>query len=82
MKCLTQQNEQKTVEPEKEEEKKETVPIDLNPSRQEASHLTDIEELLKFINGEDEAMEKSKAKAAKRSRQKMRKVCQVSCVCS
>lgn len=57
------------------EEQKEPVPVDPNPSRQEVQHQTDIEELLKFINGEDEALEKSKAKAAKRSRQKLRKVC-------
>lgn len=57
------------------EEKKEPIPVEPTPPQQEVPpHLTDIEELLKFINGEDEAMEKSKAKAAKRSRQKLRKV--------
>ena len=34
----------------------------------------DIEELLKFINGEDEIQKRQSAKAAKRARQKQRKV--------
>lgn len=75
---LSQQSTQNSVELEKTEDMITTAPV-----QQNVSDMKDIEEVMKFINGGGDGAEspqkdeliKSKNKAAKRSRQKLRKVC-------
>lgn len=77
-----QQNELKAVELDKTEETAEVIPVAQKSFEQNSSDLKDIEEVMKFINGEVDGDErplndeliKSKKKAAKRLRQKLRKV--------
>lgn len=76
---LLQQSTQNAVELEKTED----MITAAAPVQQNVSDIKDIEEVMKFINGGEDGAEnpqnyeliKSKNKAAKRSRQKLRKVC-------